>query len=106
MPSRWPARCEEKSKEWAKHCVQYQENQPWINEELKKLEENLPRIKESDLAKAAKTMRWLSPQSSAGFGKRIKRRSGGVQGEGEAEWIIAASSLYDDVFLDLEECHE
>ena len=72
------ARCEKKRKEWAKHwqCgkeVQDQKNKPWRNVELKKLEEDMPKCKESDLAKAAKThkrdgsrVRWLSPQSSAG----------------------------------------
>ena len=56
------ARCEEKRKEWAKiwQCgteVQNQMNKPWRNEELKKLEEDMPRLREreSDLARAAKT---------------------------------------------------
>ena len=68
------ARCQEKRKDWMKHwqCgteVQCQENRPWKNEELKKLEEDLPRLTESNLAKAYKSengsrLRWLSPQSS------------------------------------------
>ena len=53
-------RCEEKRKEWARHwhCgteVKNQENKPWKNEELKKLEEDLPRLQESAIAKEAKT---------------------------------------------------
>ena len=38
-------RCEEKGKEWARHCdadVQDEKNKPWRNEELKKLEEDMP----------------------------------------------------------------
>ena len=46
--------CEAKRKEWAKHwqCnenVQKVEDNPWKNEELKRLEEALPRLKESRL---------------------------------------------------------
>ena len=44
-------RCEAKKKEWAKHwgCdeeVQNAEEKPWMNEELRKLEEALQRLKE------------------------------------------------------------
>ena len=54
------ARCEEKTMECAKHwqcgeVVQERKDKPWRSEELKKLEEDMPRFKESDLAKAAKT---------------------------------------------------
>ena len=47
-------RCKEKSKSWAKHCqcytkVQDLKHMPWRNEELKNLEEEVPRLKESDL---------------------------------------------------------
>ena len=50
------ASCEEKGQEWAKHCqcgkvVQNQENKPANNEQLKKLEEDLPRLKESESGK-------------------------------------------------------
>ena len=49
--SRLLDRCEAKWKEWAKHrqceeSVQTLEDKPWENEELKKLEEALPRLKE------------------------------------------------------------
>ena len=48
-------RCDKKRKEWAEHwqCgkeVQNQKSKPWRNEELKKLEEDMPR-----LARVAKT---------------------------------------------------
>ena len=46
-------------KELAKHCqcgegVQDVEEKPWTNEELKKLEEALPRLKECELEKASR----------------------------------------------------
>ena len=51
-------RCEAKRKEWAKHwqydeSVQNLEHKPWKNEELKKMEEALPRLKECDVEKAS-----------------------------------------------------
>ena len=70
-------RCEAKRKEWAKHwqcdeSVQNLEDKPWENEELKKLEEAFPRLKECDLEKASRLykaenrsrMRWLPPNKS------------------------------------------
>ena len=52
-------RCEAKEKEWAKHwqCdegAQNMDDKPWKNEELKKLEEALPSLKECDLEKASR----------------------------------------------------
>ena len=49
-------RCEAKRKEWAKHwqcfeSVQNAEDKPWENEDLKKLEEALPSLKECDRKK-------------------------------------------------------
>ena len=44
--------------------------------------------------------------SSFGLHKGNERRNRGVLRKGEAEWKMAATSLYDDVFLDTEECHE
>ena len=54
------ARCEEKKKEWAKRwqCdtkVQDLKDKPWRNDELKDLEEDMSRLKESGLEKAART---------------------------------------------------
>ena len=47
-------RCQAKRKEWAKHwqCheeVRNLEDKPWKNEELKKLEEALPRLEECEM---------------------------------------------------------
>ena len=52
-------RCEAKRKEWAKHwqCdegIQNIQNKPWRNEDLKKNEEALPRLKEGDLGKVSR----------------------------------------------------
>ena len=47
--------------------VQNQENKPWKNGELKKLEEDLPRLKESDLAMAAKFTRQKQELVVMGF---------------------------------------
>ena len=53
------ARCEEKRKEWAKHCqcdteVQDLKDKLYKNEELKNSEEDMPRLKDSDLEKTAR----------------------------------------------------
>ena len=52
-------RCEAKRQEWVKQwqcgeSVQNMEDKPWEDEELKKLEEALPRLKECDLEKASR----------------------------------------------------
>ena len=52
-------RGEAKMKEWAKHwhcdeSVQNSEDKPWKNEELRKWEEALPRLKECELEKASR----------------------------------------------------
>ena len=49
------ARCEEKKTEWAEHWqhntdVQDLKDKPWRNEELKCLEEGMPRLKEGEKA--------------------------------------------------------
>ena len=81
------------------------------NGELKKLEEALPRLKECDLesveivqGKDTSGMRRLPPKSSFGLDKRNKRRNRGVLGKGGTKWNMAATSLYDDVLVDTEEC--
>ena len=84
------ARCEEKGQEWATHrqCgleVQNQEDKPWESEELKKLEEDLPRLQEGYLAKAARACKARTgvgcddfhSKSSVGLDKRNEERSGG-----------------------------
>ena len=72
-------RCEAKREELAKHwqceeSVQNVEDKPWKNEELKKLEEALPRLKEGDLekniwiaqSKCSSGVRRIPPESSLG----------------------------------------
>ena len=106
-------RCEAKRKEWAKHSqcdesVQNVEDKPWANEELKKLEEALPRLKECDLEKSIwivqsknwSGMRRIPPESSLGLDKRKKKGNCRVPGQGGTEWQMAATSLQDDVLLD------
>ena len=98
MPGRKCAKCGDK---------------PWTNEELKKFEEALPRLKECDLEKASglykaknmSGMRRIPPESSLGLDKRSKKGNRRVPAEGGAEWKMAATSLYDDVPLDSEECY-
>ena len=51
-------------------------------------------------------MRWLPPKSHIGLDKRNKRRNRGVPEECRTKLEIAATSLYDDVLLDTEDCHE
>ena len=60
------------------------EDKLWTNEELKKLEEALPRVKECKLEKASR----------------------GVPGEEGTKWKVAATSMHDDVLFDTEESHE
>ena len=84
---RYLARCEEKRREWAKHwqCnteVQGQKEQPWRSEELRSLEEGMPRFKESDSEKAARSYKATTgvgcdgfhPQSSVRFVERTRGR--------------------------------
>ena len=52
-------RCEAKRKEWSKHWqsdeeVQNVEEKPWKSEELRKLEEAPPRLKECHLEKVSR----------------------------------------------------
>ena len=46
-------KCQEKRKEWTKHCqcdseVQSMEDKPWKNEELRSSEEGLPKLKQEN----------------------------------------------------------
>ena len=81
-------RCGAKRKEWAKHwhcdeSVQNVEDKPWKNEELKKLEEALPRLKECEFEKSVEMvqgkdrsgMRRLPPESSRRLDKRNEKKS-------------------------------
>ena len=61
-------RCEAERKEWAKHwqCdeeVPNMEDKPWRNEELRRWEEALSRLKEGDLAKS-----WRMYKAKTGVG--------------------------------------
>ena len=75
--------------------VQNEEDTPWKNEELRKLEEALPRLKECDLEKSrgykAKTgagCDGFHPKVPLHLTKETKRRNCGVLGEG-GEWKMA-----------------
>ena len=62
--------------EWAEHwqCgkeVQDQKKEPWRNEELKKLEEGMLRLEESDPAKEAKTHKAKMGVGSNGFDPKV-----------------------------------
>ena len=84
------------------------------NEALKKLEEASPRLKECDLEKGLKIvqandgsgMRRLPPKSLFGREKRNTRRNRGALGEGGTTWEMDATSLYDVVLFNSEECYE
>ena len=83
-------RGEAKRKEWAKHwqCdeeVQILEDEPWKNEELKRSEEALPRLRSAIWRRRRDCTRqrqeWdatASTPKSPGFDKRNERRSGGI----------------------------
>ena len=105
-------RCEAKWKEWAKHwqcdeSVQNMEDKPWNNEELKKLVEALPRLKECDLEKESRFykakdksgMRRLPPERLLEFDERNMQRNCGVAGNGGTKWKMAAASLRNDVLF-------
>ena len=104
-------RFEAKREEWSKHwqCneeVQNMQDKPWSNEELRRCEEALPRLKEGDLEKTSRTYQTKTGVGSDGFHpkvpdltKRNERRNCGILGEGGAEWQMAATSLHDDVLL-------
>ena len=112
-------RCEAKRKEWSIHwqCneqVQNTQDKPWRNDELRRWEEALARLNESELGKGIKKvqgkdrsgMRRLPSQSSFGLDKRNEWRNCGIYGESGAEWQVAATSMHNDVLPDSEECHE
>ena len=102
-------RCEAKRKEFARHrqCdenAQNVEDKLWENEELKNLEEVLPRLKESDLEKS-----WLHKAKTGvgcdSFHPKVpldlteEARGGWWKSWCGTKWEMAATSLYDDVFL-------
>ena len=91
------------------------QNKPWRNEELRKGEEALPRLKECDLGKRhlrlykAKTgvgCDGFHPKVPLDLTKETRGRNRGVLGESGTEWQMVATSLHDDVLLDSQQCHE
>ena len=84
------------------------EEKQWKNEELRRLEEELPRLKECHFEEASRLYEAKTGVRCDGFHPKVpldlttrnKRRNCGVLREG------GAPSLHDDVFLDTEECHE
>ena len=90
------------------------EEMQWKNEELKKLEEGLPRLQECHLEEVSRLYKAKTGGGCDGFHlevpldltKETRGENRGLPGEGGAEWKVAATSLHNDVFLDSEECHE
>ena len=111
-------RCEAKREKWAKHwqcheSVQKVEDKPLENEELKRLEEALPKLKECDLEQVSRLYKAKTGVRCDGFHPKVpldltKETRGDnceVLREGGAEWQMAATSLYDDVLLDTKNCY-
>ena len=84
-------RCEAKRKEWTKHrhwdeSVQNTKDKPSENEELKKLGEALPRVKDCDLEKASRLYKaetgvecdGFNHQSTLGLDKRSNKKKSWV----------------------------
>ena len=68
--------CEAQRKEWAKHLqcdegVQNMEDKHWKNEELKKLEQALPSLKECDLDKASRSYKAETGVGCDGFHPKV-----------------------------------
>ena len=101
-------RREAKMREWSTHwqCneeVQNTKDKPWRNEELRRWEEALPRLKECDWEEASRMSKAKTGarcQSSFGLHKRNERRNCGILGQGGAECTMAATSWHNDVLLD------
>ena len=113
------ARYEEKRKEWTKHSqscteVQDQENKAWRNEELKKLEEDLPRLKESDLAEAAKIYKTNTGVGCDGIHLEVTLDSAKETRKEVVEFLenVGQCGKWPQqtckamLFFDTEECHE
>ena len=91
------------------------DNKPWTNEELKKLEEALQRPKECQLERVSRLYKAKTRVRCDGFHTKVplgltketrRKRNHRVSGESGAEREVAATSLYNDVLLDTEECYE
>ena len=94
--------------------VQYLEDKPWTSEDLKKLEEALPRLKECDLEKASRLYKAKAGVGCDGFHPEVpldltKERAEVVEltlGKSIAKWKMAATTLHDDFLFDHGECCE
>ena len=89
------------------------EDKPWENEELKKSEEALPRLKECELENLSRLYKAKTGVGCDGYHSKIrldvaKETRGEIVeflDKSRAEWEMAAASLLDDVLLDSEDCH-
>ena len=90
------------------------EDRPWANEELKKSEEALPRLKECEQEKALRLYKvkpgvgcdGFHPKIPQGLDERNKRRNRRVLGKGGTKWTMAAVNSHNEVLLDSEEHHK
>ena len=110
--------CEAKRKDWAKHwqcdeSVQNMEDKLLKNEELKKLEETLPRLKEGEQENVSRLYKAATGVGCDSLHPRVpldlKKETRGeivefLENVG-AEWKMAATNMHDDVLLDSQECH-
>ena len=100
-------------KEWAKHwqCgedVQNVEGKTWTTEELKELEEALPRLKEGELGQASRMYKAKTGEGCDGFHPKVlldltNETIGDIVElleTVEHSGKVAATSLHDDVLLD------
>ena len=92
-------RCEAKRKEWAKHwqCdeeIQNMQNKSRRNEDVKKYEEAVPRLKEGDLEEVSELNKAKTGVGCDGFHPKRQEENSGT------EWQVTATSLHDDVLLD------
>ena len=85
------------------------EEKLWKIEELRRLEEALPRLKECHLEKVSRLYNARTGVGCDGFHPKVpldltKDTRGNIVEF--FEWEVAATSMHDDVLLDSEECHE
>ena len=84
------------------------------NEELKKLEEALPMLKECDLEKASRFYKaetgvgWdgFHPKVPLDMANQIRGDIVELLGKGGTKWKMAAASMHDEVLSDSEECRK
>ena len=99
---------EEKRKEWAKHTeVEELKDKPWRSEELRSLEEGLPRLKGEYLEKAATGVGCdgFHPTIPLELSTKQERKSWTFLNMWNSVWD-AATHLHDEVLPDSQEFHE